>query len=72
MAAELRHFWTYQNGPQALAKVEFSDLGPVVHVRVVVDMEIKVGSLKIWDNFNNEVQGLLKYSSNTSRLIAKP
>lgn len=61
---ELRHFFTFQNGPGAMARIDFSDLTSVVQVRVVVEMEIQLANSNTWDNFTEDVQKLLNYNGN--------
>ena len=59
---ELRHFMTFQNGPHAKARIDFSDLVETVSTRVTIEMEVAVNSHNQWENFVTDVQKLLQYA----------
>ena len=64
MANELRHFMNLQNGPKATARIDFSDIGTVMQVRVMVEMEIVMSNSEYWSGFTHDVQALLNYANN--------
>jgi hypothetical protein len=60
---ELRHFMTFQNGPNGKARVDFSDpRGETVRLKISIDLEISTEPSNIWDNVLEDVQDLLKYA----------
>lgn len=64
---ELRHFFTFQNGPHAHARIDFSDSkDDSVRTKVTVEMEVAVNSGNEWDNFVEDVRKLLRYAPKES------